>query len=151
MILPAAGVSADLKNIDGKSFWSLAKGENIPWRKTLLYEYYWEWNYPQTPSVFAMIGEKYKFIRYHGVWDTDELYDMQNDPHELNNLYREDKYQNVVKEYKDRLFSILEKSGGLRVPFARDRNRQFYYRHPQRSKPGEFPEWFYNKPAPVTE
>lgn len=150
-LLEAAGVNQKLKNIDGKSFWPMAEGRSIPWRESLLYEYYWEWNYPQTPSVFAMISEKYKFIRYHGVWDTDELYDMENDPHEMKNLYRVEEYKNVVLNMKRQLFDVLEKSNGTNVPFARDKNRQFYYRHPERSQPGDFPKWFYDKPAPVTE
>ena len=25
-----------------------------PWRTSLLYEYYWEYNYPQTPTTFAL-------------------------------------------------------------------------------------------------
>ena len=44
----------------------------------MLYEYFWEWNYPHTPTVHAVIGQRYKYIRYHGVWDTDELYDLLN-------------------------------------------------------------------------
>ena len=29
---------------------------------------------------------RYKLIRYHGIWDTNEFYDLQEDPHELVNL-----------------------------------------------------------------
>ena len=50
------------------------------------YEYYWEYNFPQTPSIFALRGQRYKFIQYHGIWDIDELYDLQQDPLERHNL-----------------------------------------------------------------
>ena len=46
----------------------------------LLYEYYWERNFPQTPTVHALREDRYKYVRYHGVWDIDELYDLAEDP-----------------------------------------------------------------------
>jgi hypothetical protein len=48
----------------------------------LLYEYYWEYAFPHTPTVFALRDARFKYITYHGVWDTDELYDLQEDPAE---------------------------------------------------------------------
>ena len=48
----------------------------VEWRDSLLYEYYWEWNFPATPTVFAIRGERYKYIYYHGVWDRNGLYEM---------------------------------------------------------------------------
>ena len=75
-LLAAAGVPAPA-GMDGSSFWSLAQGQDQVWRKVSLYEYYWEWNYPQTPTIHALLDQRYKYIRYHGLWDTDELYDMQ--------------------------------------------------------------------------
>lgn len=137
--------------IDGASFWKLALGEDAPWRNSLLYEYYWEWNYPQTPTIFAIRDQEYKFIRYHGVWDTDELYDMQADPHEQHNLIRSEKHQEIAKEMSERMFKMLQDSGGMSMPLKQERGRQFYYRNPERAKPGSFPEWFYEKPAPVTK
>ena len=139
------------KQMDGESFWKLAKGEDAPWREALLYEYYWEWNYPQTPTVFAARGQRFKFIRYHGIWDTDELYDLKNDPEETTNLIRDPKHRDTAKKMKDQLFALLKDTGGLSVPLQPDRGRQFYYRHPERAKQGSFPEWYYDKPAPVTE
>ena len=139
------------RKLDGASFWQLALGNQINWRDTLLYEYYWEWNYPQTPTIFAIRDRNYKYIRYHGVWDTDELYDMQNDPNETKNLIRSPEHQTVAKDLSGRMFQMLRESGGLQMPLKQDRGRQFYYRHPERAKPGTFPKWFYDKPAPVTK
>ena len=136
---------------DGASFWKLALGQDLAWRNALLYEYFWEWNYPQTPTTFALREQKYKYIRYHGIWDTDELYDMEADPDERRNLIRSPTHQDVVAAMNNRMFQMLRDSGGMNMPIKQDRGRQFYYRHAERAKPGAFPEWFYEKPAPVTE
>jgi N-acetylglucosamine-6-sulfatase len=149
-LLEVAGVEKP-KQMDGESFWKLATGVKSPWRNELLYEYYWEWNYPQTPTVFALRGDQYKFIRYHGLWDTDELYDLQNDSDERHNLIRSADHAEIVAEMKNRLFDRLEETNGLRVPMLSDRGRQFFNRHPQRSAPGQFPDWYYDPPVPVTK
>ncbi|MCA9216920.1 MAG: sulfatase [Planctomycetales bacterium] len=149
-ILEVAGV-AKPKQMDGDSFWQLALGNEIAWRDSLLYEYYWEWNYPQTPTVFALIGGRYKFIRYHGVWDTDELYDVENDPDEKDNLIRSADHKEVVATMKKKLFERLQATNGLRVPMLPDRGRQFFNRHRDRSDPGKFPEWYYDEMVPITK
>ena len=154
-LLEIAGVEKP-SQMDGDSFWSLATGERSPseapnWRDSLLYEYYWEWNYPQTPTVFALVGNRYKFIRYHGLWDTDELYDVRTDPHETKNLIRSASHATIAREMKSQLFDRLKKSNGLRVPMLPDRGRQFFNRHPERAKPGSFPDWYYDEMVPVTK
>ena len=147
-LLEAAGASQEA-GFDGQSFWSIARGISSPWRSALLYEYYWEWNYPQTPTVFAVRGDRFKFIRYHGIWDTDELYDIQNDSHELNNLITDPAYVETAVQMKKQLYQLLTESKGLQVPILPDRGRQFYNRHPERASPGNFPKWFYDKMEPV--
>jgi N-acetylglucosamine-6-sulfatase len=148
--LEVAGLETPTQ-MDGKSFWKLALGQEIPWRDALLYEYYWEWNYPMTPTIFAVRGQRYKYIRAHGVWDTDELYDLQTDPHEQHNLVQSPDHKAIVKKMNAQMFSLLRESGGLEIPLKQDRGRQFYYRNPKKSAQGEFPKWFFEKPAPVTE
>ena len=104
-----------------------------------------------TPTIFAVRGQRYKFIRAHGVWDTDELYDLHTDPDERHNLIRSPEHKKVVEQMGNKLFALLRESGGLTIPIKQDRGRQFYYRNPKRSAQGEFPRWFYDEPAPVTE
>ena len=56
---------------------SLKARTSIPWRDYFLYVYYWEQNYPQTPTHFSLRGDQYKYTTYYGLWDTDELFDIQ--------------------------------------------------------------------------
>ena len=149
-LLDVAGLATP-RRMDGQSFLPLARGESIPWRSGLLYEYYWEWNYPQTPTMHAVRGDRYKYIRYHGVWDTDELFDLKNDPEEMHNLIRDPEHADVAVSLKEELFALLDESGGHTMPLQPDRGRQFHYRHPERAEHAAFPQRFYDKPAPVTK
>jgi N-acetylglucosamine-6-sulfatase len=113
-LLEAAGVEAPASaRMDGRSFLPLLRGEAAPWRDHVLYEYYWEWNFPATPSVFAIRTDRYKYIFYYGVWDCDGLYDLQTDPAERHNLVDVPAYRDRVEAMRKQLFKELEASGGL--------------------------------------
>lgn len=141
-LLEAAGLSTP-GHMDGRSFWQLAKGNDIPWRDFVLYEYFWERNYPHTPTIHAVRSERFKYIRYHGLWDTNELYDLQTDPDETTNLIFEAEHQETVAKLNKRLFDLLAKSGGMNLRLAPDRGPTFPKRHPQRSEAADFPGQFY--------
>jgi hypothetical protein len=69
--------------MEGKSFLSLAEGkiDGKAWNPgDFIYEYYWEWTFPQTPTTFAIERDRVKYVQYHGVWDLDELYNLKSDP-----------------------------------------------------------------------
>lgn len=141
-LLDLAGVNIP-DHMDGSSFLPFLKGESPEWRSYLLYEYLWERNYPQTPTMHALRGERYKYIRYHGIWDKDELYDLKNDPHELQNLIREDHYQDRIKTMNQALFNLLEETKGESIPLQRDRGTQFFHRSIKGSKVTGFSSEFY--------
>lgn len=119
-LLDLAGVQPpDSAHMDGRSFLPLLQGRSVPWRDAILYEYYWEWNFPATPTVFAIRTERYKYVFYQGVWDHDGFYDLKTDPHERHNLIRVPIYQEQIETMKQRLFDELERNGGLRIPVRR--------------------------------
>lgn len=124
---------------DGQSWVPLASGKGGSWRKELLYEYYWERNFPQTPTLHALRGDQYKFIRYHGIWDSDELYDLQQDPLEKNNLIYSEAHQKTIQQMRARLFEILEQTGGMQMPIWPDRGGSQNLRSPKGTKAAEFP------------
>ena len=142
-LLEAAGVApAGAPAFDGRSFWPLARGAMVPWRTELLYEYYWEHNYPQTPTLFALRGDRYKFVRAYGRWDLDELYDLEKDPGETANLILDPASAPVAEQMRQRLFATLTATGGLSIPMPADRGGANNLRRATGSPPAGFPpEW----------
>ena len=149
-LLEAAGIQKP-GHMHGDSFFKLLKGENLEWRPSFLYEYFWEWNYPHTPTTHALRGSRYKYIRYHGIWDTDELYDLLHDPDEQYNLINDPQHQERIARMKRELFDILGETGGQDIPFHGDRGRKFYHRNRDQAKQGAFPAYFYEQMPPVTK
>ena len=131
-------------HMDGQSFLALGKGEDIPWREYFLYVYYWEKNFPQTPTQFALRGSKYKYISYYGLWDTDELYDLESDPGETRNLLHEEAHAETAKRMETRLFEMMADLGGMEIPLNAPRGRSQNKRLRSRGgkKAAEFPAPF---------
>ena len=116
-------------DMDGASFLPLLKGESTQWKDTIYYEYFWERPFPQTPTVHAIRTDRYKYIRYHGIWDINELYDLQNDPEEMYNLIRDTAYTKISQNLRNHLFDWLEQTDGGSMLLKRDRGRRFDHRY----------------------
>jgi len=106
-------------DMDGRSVLGALRGEPADDTVELLYEYYWEYAFPHTPTVFALRGPRYKYIYYHGVWDLNELYDLETDSLEQHNLIEVPAQQERIRDMRDRLFDQLEAGGGMRIPLRR--------------------------------
>ena len=125
--------------MQGNSFLHLLKGEKTgtpvvrhsdrPWRDRAFYEYYWEANFPQTPTIFGVRTDRYKYIFNQGVWDANELYDLQNDPLEVNNLIRSPQHQTIAKDLKSQVFDWLEQTDGLQIPLHPVRQKRHDHRY----------------------
>lgn len=139
-LLELAGVSKPAW-MDGHSFAALLTTASAPNpdRRTLLYEYYWEPAFPQTPTQFALRDSQYKLIQYHGIWDTDELYDVVNDPQETQNLIDHPNHQQRVTQMRRELFEQLKKTGGLVIPLGFKRNHGANLRRADGSSRARFP------------
>ncbi len=139
-LLDLAGVAIP-DQIDGQSFRPLLSDPNADnSRNTLLYEYYWEPAFPQTPTTFALRDSRYKLIQYHGIWDTDELYDLKTDPQETDNLILKPDQQARVNRMRRELHERLQESGGLAIPLGFKRNHGSSLRSPSGTKRASFPE-----------
>jgi N-acetylglucosamine-6-sulfatase len=140
-VLEAAGLIPPA-GLDGRSFLSLLSGKSTDWRDHLLYEYYWEWNFPMTPTIHALRTDRYKFIRPYGLWDVEELYDLEADPKEITNLLRDPAHQEIVKQMKRQLFELLKQTGGMSIPLFEDRGGQGIQRAKEGTPQAPFPPHF---------
>jgi arylsulfatase A-like enzyme len=127
-ILDLAGVATP-EDMDGASFVPLMRGDSIPWRERIYYEYFWERAFPQTPTVHAVRTDRYKFIRYYGVWDINELYDLKEDPMEMHNLIRDPAYDSLSEQLRNDIFDWLEATDGMYIPLKRDQGKRFDHKY----------------------
>lgn len=106
-MLDIAGVQAP-KEIQGTSFLPLIKGNAQNWRKAAYYHYY---EFPQPHHVYPHFGvrtEQYTLARFYGPSDAWELYDLEKDPGEVNNLYGQKGYEQVTDTLKQQLKALVE-------------------------------------------
>ncbi len=101
--LDFAGVSIPA-DMQGRSIRTLMQGKTPKdWRKSMYYHYY---EYPAVHSAKRHYGvrtERYKLIHFYHDIDEWELYDLQKDPDELNNIYNDPTYADVVNKLKAEL------------------------------------------------
>ena len=130
-ILELAGCKIP-SSVHGTSFAKIIKGEPLEWRKDFLYEYSIDPAAMQTPAIIGLRTEKYSYMTYPGVWDNSELYDLEKDPQQKNNLLgdivfgktygtflQQVKKQNqemwkIVKSLDGRLSTLMIEKGGSR-------------------------------------
>jgi arylsulfatase A-like enzyme len=110
--LSVAGIQKPVE-MSGTSLLPLLSGKTPGnWRKDLYYHYY---DYPAVHQVRRHDGvrdNRYKLIHFYGegfgkdegnTVNYSELYDLQADPNELNNLYGKPEYEAIVKRLQKRL------------------------------------------------
>lgn len=117
----------------GQSFIPILKEDPAaPKRDKIYYEYYWEYDFPMTPTVFGVRTNKFKYIRYHGIWDRNELYNLSEDPDEMKNLIADPQYQEIAEQMAHDLYDWLEKTKGMQIPLKRTVKYRFGdYKHPK--------------------
>jgi len=97
--LEYAGLPAP-KEVQGRSIVPLLKGgKPKDWRTEMYYRYY---HYPADHHVqphYGVRDERFKLIYFNRI-DQWELYDLKNDPHELNNVYGKADYAAAEKRLK---------------------------------------------------
>ena len=145
-MLACAGLEAPA-GMAGSDMLPLIAGKSVPWRKDLLYEYYWERNFPQTPTVHALREDRYKYVHFHGIWDLDEVYDLAIDPHESDNLLARPGHEALAERMSSKLFELLETTGGMQIPLSADAGERNELRDPAGPPGAPFPPRFFRSPS----
>ncbi len=105
-----------LQRIHGKSWVKLVREGDPAWRKSWLYYYNYEKQFPYTPNVRSVRTETWKYTRYpHGDGGPDrhmaELYNIEFDPEERHNLIANPKYSGVANEMRAELSRVMADLG----------------------------------------
>lgn len=110
-ILGMAGIKSP-KEMQGKSFAPNIMGEKKSSDRDAMYYHYYE--YPKWHNVQPHYGirtEKYKLIHFYYSIDVWELYDLEEDPNELTNLYSSENKKELIKKLKKKLYKLQKKYG----------------------------------------
>lgn len=101
--LDAAGITAP-DDMQGESLMPLLKGDTASWSREAVYYHYYE--YPSVHMVkrhYAIVTKDFKLIHFYYDVDEWELYDRLRDPQEMNNVYADPAYSEVVEELHGKL------------------------------------------------
>lgn len=110
-LLDLAGVASE-PPLHGRSLVPLLCGEQVPWRKSFLIEYFTDRVFPRVRNMGyqAVRTGRYKYIRYTELPGMEELYDLQADPYELRNLARDSVSGETLQSMQGELDRLLEGS-----------------------------------------
>jgi arylsulfatase A-like enzyme len=144
LFLDLAGVPIPA-DFQGRSFRPLLQGSTPPdWRQAMYYRYWMNAAHHNVAAHYGIRTHKYKLIYYyydgcdqpgtdagHVAGDRDimaldglepewELFDLEKDPCELNNVVDDPAYAGVVRELKDELHRLQAEVGDERYAADKD-------------------------------
>ena len=113
-LLQLAGV-ADTVRRQGVSLVPLLNGTAKTWRSAVLLEYYSDLVFPRIVQMGyqAVRTERYKYIHYLELDNMDELYDLQADPFELDNIIDAPRGRDVLPVVQSELARLQRETGYL--------------------------------------
>ena len=125
-------------SVQGQSLKTMLESGKEPsnWKQEAYYRYWMHMAHHDNPAHVGLRTKRYKLIYYYGcnydggyqtppAW---ELYDLQSDPMETNNLYDDVSYQSLVAELKQRLATLRKRTGddGSHFPDCEKVLQQFW-------------------------
>lgn len=102
--------AADLKftqEVHGYNLLDLGLQRKVQLRESLFAETAGH-GYVERINGRAVVKGPYKFVAFDG--QLDELYDLEKDPYEMNNLIHKEHYQDILQEMKEELLKWQEKT-----------------------------------------
>ena len=130
--------SSLVEDIEGRSLWPIAMGDDRDWQKPVFSENLAE---GATAPILMVKKDGIKFI--HSMVDPDQLFDLENDPDELTNLAGTDAYRDVQTQM-EALVAATWDVRKLQTDVELSQARRLFLR--QALKIGEVADWDY--PAP---
>ena len=107
--LDAAGIDAP-DDMQGESMMPLLTGNNEQWSRDAAYYHYYEYpGFHMVKRHYGIVTKRYKLAHFYYDIDEWELYDLEKDPLEMNNVYDDPAYAEIVKDLKERLDDLREK------------------------------------------
>jgi len=104
--------AAQPAEMQGRSFRLILEGTTpADWRQSMYYHYY---EYPGAHSVKRHYGirtDRYKLIHFYYDIDAWEFYDLQKDPHELNNICADPANAQLIADLKVELGKLRKQYG----------------------------------------
>lgn len=123
-LLELAGGDPSVESWQGRSFVANMEGRTPgDWPTSTYYRYWMHMAHHQNPAHYGIRTKDFKLIFFYGLpldavgarptptephW---ELYDLKKDPHEMNNVYADPSYADVVAQLKAELKQLKEKVG----------------------------------------
>jgi arylsulfatase A-like enzyme len=119
--LDVAGIEPP-EYMQGRSFRPNLGGETPDdWREAMYYRYWNHGGRSRRPAHYGIRTQRYKLVFYYGLGlDKDpgeptepgiELYDLERDPHEMDNVYDDPAYEEVATRLKDELLAKKRQLG----------------------------------------
>ena len=108
-LMELAGIKTDQK-MQGTSFVSvLDEKTSSNWQDAMYYHYYEFPFWHHVQPHYGIRTQKYTLAHFYYNIDVWELYDLEKDPDQMNNIYDQSDFENVVNELKVKLKSLMIK------------------------------------------
>ena len=81
--------------------------DSEPFRDAIYYHYYESQAVHMVPAMYGVRTDRYKLVRYYEPqWDTWEMFDLEEDPDEVNNVAFDPDYADIRKRLEQRLAEL---------------------------------------------
>ena len=79
----------------------------MKWRDAIYYHYYEHGEHSVSPH-FGVSTKRYKLIRFYQDVNAWELYDLEKDPNEMNNIYGHKGNENIISGLMKKLHEVID-------------------------------------------
>lgn len=100
------------EEVQGRSFAkNMISSTPEDWRQSMYYHYYEFPFWHHVQPHYGIRTDRYKLIHFYYDIDTWELYDLKNDPKEMNNLVNSEEHAEIIEALKKELYELKEETG----------------------------------------